>query len=147
MYTHDNSKETRIYAKILFGESGKSALAKCVYFRNDMTVDFFQRWKWYFKYRAALLRVKNPKAYIDYVHGPYEYILPENQYKKKLENNIKAAKSKLTEYSNKIARAKANWSEIFPIEDHPGWKKTKEKKEYYELRLQILKQEYETNFL
>lgn len=146
MYTHDNSKETRIYVKIRFNEKNLSALGENVYFRNDMRVEFFIRWKWYFEYRAALLRVKYPKAFIEFTHGPYEYILPEQEYKTKLENNIKAAKAKLTEYSNKIAKAKANWMEMFPIEDHPGWRKISEKQEYYRLRLQILKEEYETNF-
>ena len=145
MYNQDNSIETRIYVKIRFHENNKSALGKCVYFRNDMTVDFYHRWKWYFEYRAALLRVKYPHGFIEYTHGPYKYTLPEEEYKTKLENNIKAAKSKLTEYSNKIAKAKANWMEMFPIEEHPGWRKISDKQEYYRLRLHILKEEYETN--
>lgn len=135
----DESKERRIAVKIRFSPAGKDmGCAEVYYFKSDMTLNFYMRWKWYFDYRAALLRVNNPKAYIDYHTGPYDYILPEDEYKTKLRNLIIAAKSKKTEYSRKIEHVKRNWNQLFPIEDDPKWYKVMEKQKYYEDRLQEL---------
>jgi len=65
---NDGKSERRVFVKITFNEKGISSLRKTVYFRNDMRADFFQRWRWYFEYRAALLRVKYPKSFIELYH-------------------------------------------------------------------------------
>ena len=144
MYSSNNKIETRIWVKITFNEKGISALRKCVYFRNEMKVDFFQRWKWFFEYRAALLRVKYPKAFIEYTHSPYEYVLPEEKYREKVKNQYLSDKCQLTKFQNKLNYVLANWNELFPIEENPNWKKIVEKMNYYQERLRISTEEYET---
>lgn len=142
-----NSKtETRIFVKIIFSESGKSALANVHYFRNEMKVDFFQRWKWYFEYRAALLRVKYPKAFIKYETGPYEYSLPIDIYIKKVKETYLSDKRQLSKFKNKLNAISKNWNELFPIEEHPDYIKVKVKLAYYELRAQKSKKEYDQVF-
>ncbi len=139
--TIDNSKEFRFYVKIYMNSAGKKIMANVVYYKSDMTFDFFMKWKWFFEYRAALLRVKEPRAYIEYSHGSYEYIIPKEIYRVKLENMIRAAKSQRTQVSRAIRDARNNWNEMFPIEEHPKWGKTLAKLQYYEKRLNDLLEE------
>lgn len=140
----NNGTERRCYVKILFyKESRYSALAETVYYKNDMDIDFFMRWKWYFQYRGALLRVQNPHAYIELSHGSYEYELPEDKYRRKVYNLLLAAKRKLTQYLRQIEYVKVNWDELFPMEEHPKWIKVQAKLTYYEERVQVLSKEYE----
>lgn len=146
MYTSNNKIETRIWVKITFNEKGISALQQCVYFRNEMSVEFFQRWKWFFEYRAALLRVKHPKAYISYRHSPYEYVLPEDKYREKVRNRYLADKRLLTKFQNRLNAVRENWNELFPIEENPEWNKVVEKMNYYQEQLRKSKEEYELVF-
>lgn len=141
----DNSTERRLFVKIRFNKDSRYvALAETVYFRNDMDVDFFMRWKWFFEYRAALLRVQNPRAFVELTHGSYVYVFPEDEYKEKVNNLLLAAKRNLTKFKRQIDEARNNWNEFFPIEDHPKWKKVQDKLQYYEERVKNLSDEYDT---
>lgn len=144
MYILPNNIERRLFVKILFSATGSRALAETAYYRNDMTIEFYVRWKWFFEYRAALLKVKNPRALVDYFQGVYDYELPEDELRKKLENKIRAAKGKITEFNRKLKKLIDSWSELFPIEYHPEWTKIVQKKDYYRLQLNLLITEYET---
>ena len=121
----ENSQETRMVVRIRLGYDQ-------VYFKNDMTREFFERWQWFFEYKAALIKVNNPKTNVKYEVGTYIYELPEPLYFKKLVNLIRA---KITEFENKFANAIKNWDEIFPIEEHPYWARItqKQKKLNFEL--------------
>lgn len=146
MYESNNKIETRIFVKISFNEKGISALRKTVYFRNEMGVDFFQRWRWYFEYRAALLLVKHPKAFIELTHGPYEYVLPEDEYREKVKNRYFSDKRQLTRFDNKLKQLCKNWDQLFPIEEYPDWIKITKKKEWYDAQLTKSKAEYDAVF-
>lgn len=146
MFQTNNKIETRIYVKISFNEKGISALRKTVYFRNEMRVDFFVRWKWYFEYRAALLRVKHPKAFIELNHGPYEYVLPEDKYREKIKNQYLSDKRQLTKFKNKLNSIRENWKELFPIEENPDWIKVTKKLEWYESQYENSKSLYDSVF-
>lgn len=136
--------EKRLFVKIRFSASGQRALAETAYFKDDMAMDFYLRWEWYFKYRSALLQVKSPKAFVELIHGSYDFVLPETEYKQKLENLIRAAKAKITKCDNDIQLARDNWNEIFPIDLHPDWKRALQKRLDYSLRLVLLTTEYES---
>ena len=140
-----NNVERRYFVKIRFHKDLKySTLAETMYFQNDMTLDFYMRWQWYFKYREALLRVQNPHSFIELSNGGYEYILPEEQHKKKVYNLLLAAKRKLTQYKRAIEYAKENWDQLFPMEEHPQYIRVMDKLKYYEDRVIILSNEYES---
>lgn len=138
MYTLPNNIERRLFVKILFSATGSRALAETAYYRNDMTIAFYHRWKWFFEYRAALLKVKNPHALVDYFQGAYDYELPEDELRKKLENKIRAAKGKITEFNRKLKKLIDSWSELFPIEEHPDYSKISGRLNWYKENLQLL---------
>lgn len=144
MYSLPNNIERRLYVKILFSTTSSRALAETAYFRNDMTIEFYFRWKWFFEYRAALLKMKNPRAIVTYEQGAYDYVLPEDELRTKLENKIRAAKGKITEFESKLKFAQENWNELFPIQHHPDWTKIVQKREAYLLQLNLLTTEYES---
>lgn len=138
--------ETRIFVKILFSENGYASLADVRYYRNEMKPDFFVRWRWYFEYRAALLRVKHPKSFIKIESGPYEYVLPEAEYRAKVRNAYLSNKRQYTKALNLLNSIRQNWSELFPIEDNPEWSKVQRKLMYYKLRLEESEKEYNKLF-
>ena len=144
MYSSHNKIEIRLYVKILFSKSGSQALRETAYFRDDMTVQFYSRWRWYFEYRAALLKVEYPKSFVQLNQGNYEYILPDDELRLKLENKIRAAKGKITEFNRRLTNLSNNWNELFPIEQHPDWTKIVQKNDYYKLQLSLLTTEYES---
>ena len=144
MFESNSKIETRIFVKIFFSETGISAIGEVRYFRNEMTVEFYQKWKWYFEYRAALLRVKFPKAYIKLETGPYEYVLPEDKYKEKIKNRYLSDKRQLTKFKNKLNSIRKNWNELFPIEENPDWIKVTKKLEWYESQYESSKKEYDS---
>lgn len=94
------------------------------------------KYDWYFKYRSALLQVKYPKFEVQTFWGH----VPAND--KTLEevrqSKIRAKKSKITEYKNKLEKAKANWSSLFPIEDDIFYKKAVEKIKRLENELRLI---------
>ena len=138
-----NNIELRFFVKIRFHKENKySALAEVYYYKDNMNLDFFMRWMWYFEYRAALLRVQNPHAFIEMTKGSYQYTLPEDSYKNKVHNLLLAAKRNLTKYKNQIDYVKKNWDELFPTEEHPKWTKVQDKLQYYESRVKTLSNEY-----
>lgn len=73
------------------------------------------KYNWYFKYRAALLQVKYPKfeVQIYWGNGP----ATGKTLEEIRQGKIRAKKSKITEYKNKLKKAELNWSSLFPIED------------------------------
>ena len=142
----NGKSETRIFVKILFSESGKSALGEVHYFRNEMRVEFFQKWKWYFEYRAALLKVKFPRAYVKLDTGPYEYVLPEDKYRDKIRNNYLSDKRQLTKFKNQLNSIRKNWNELFPIEENPDWIKVTKKLEWYQSQYEKSKSLYDSVF-
>lgn len=144
MYSFPNDIEIRLYVKILFSKSGSQSLRETAYFRNDMTVQFYERWRWYFEYRAALLKVKYPKSFVQLNQGNYEYTLPVEELYKKLDNKIRGAKGKITELERKRNELQANWRELFPIEQHPDWPRLLNKIEAYNCKLQELINEKNT---
>ena len=43
---------------------------KVIYLRSGMDVDFAVRWRWYFDYLAALIKVHHPKRKVELYVGP-----------------------------------------------------------------------------
>lgn len=74
------------------------------------------KWKWYFEYRYALLRIKYPKNHI--LKGSYDYDAPADIQLINLKNRITAKKRKISEINNKLQLAIDNWNELFPIEEN-----------------------------
>lgn len=142
-----NNIEKRFFVKIRFIKDSKnSCLAPTVYYRTNMSFQFFIKWKWYFEYRKALLIVKYPRAFVDMTSGSFDYELPIDKYKEKLRNLLTASKRQVTQFQRDITNAKKQWTEFLPIEEHPKWVKVQEKLNRYITERDILQKEY-TNLL
>lgn len=113
---------TRWYVKIRAHEKYQG-LAKSIYFKNEMTFEFLTKWLWFFKYREALYRVKNPRHYIELTHGSYDWIPSGEKATIDLKNKIQGKKATITKYKNLLKKAEENWNELFPITDDHLYKK------------------------
>lgn len=88
---------------------------------DNMSFDVRCKWDWYFKYRAALIQVKHPRAHVEFLwgHEQAKGALLENIHK----NRIRAKKGKITEVENKLQKAREIWNELFPIEDYEPYQR------------------------
>lgn len=51
----------RIYVKIAICKKYNSNVDDVIYYRNWITVEMAEKWRWYFDYLTAIVKVKNPK--------------------------------------------------------------------------------------
>ena len=91
------------------------------------------KWGWYFKYRAALAQVQYPRWDVQFSWGSCE--ATGAQLARHRRNVVRAKKAKITEYENKMRRWKAEWTQLFPIEEQPFWAKAAAKIERTRLEL------------
>ena len=85
------------------------------------------KYNWYFKYRAALMQVQNPKKIVTVTWGNYIEISDEEKERISLHNRVIAKKRKITEFQNKVKIVEKEWDELFPISDDVIYKKVIEK--------------------
>jgi hypothetical protein len=114
-YSHlKDCQETRYVVRITFGYSGCSG--DLIYFRNGLTKELFDKWRWYFEYRAALFKVENPRMPVSYYTAGYAFESSEKVFEQRLKNLVINRKAQLTQFNKKLAFVKANWNSLFPIE-------------------------------
>jgi len=94
------------------------------------------KYDWYFKYRAALLQVKYPKFEVQTYWGNEP--ATGKTLEAILQDKIRAKKSKITQFKNKLELAKATWSSLFPIEDDIDYQRAVEKIKRLEFELRSL---------
>jgi hypothetical protein len=108
------------WVSISVRENESCPLLELIEWKN-LPFEVLCKWKWYFKYRAALLQVKYPKHIIDYRWGSQQ---PEGVVAENLKaNKIRSKRAKITEVKNKMELAKKHWNFLFPIEDDQDWKR------------------------
>jgi hypothetical protein len=103
---------------------------------DNLSFELRLKYDWYFKYRAALLQVKYPKARIEFRFGHQDAEGKSLDHIKA--NRITAKKRKITELINKLEKDKKSWAKIFPIEEDILYKKASAKVERLEQELQDL---------
>jgi hypothetical protein len=97
------------------------------------------KWDWYFKYRAALLQVKYPRFHVEQSWG---HIAATGKTQQQiLQDKIRSKKAKITEFTNKIEKAKKHWRSLFPIEDDQDYIKATEKLNRIKDELECLNQQ------
>ena len=84
---------------------------------EDLPFPIRMKYDWYFKYRAALLQVENPRADIQIFS--WKSHAQGRSEKNILAGRIRAKKAKITEYRNKLAKAEKAWTDLFPITEDP----------------------------
>lgn len=130
----------RITIKVLKGYNPHDTLEKVCW--DGLSNQLMIKYRWYFEYRQALLKVKYPRKKVDMVHFRYqpETVSEKEQAATRLNNLIVARKRKITEITRKIEEAKSSWTELFPLEDHPNYQRAMDKL----CRLKSEQAEYQT---
>jgi|GEM_PF-900218 len=136
-FSFDNIDDWVFYRIIVAKE--KTTRKNIFWKRWNLPYSMVVKWDWYFKYRAALIQVQNPRAEVIVYMGK-ELKMPVDLEKNK-RNKVRACKAKITEMKNKLQRAydKAAETELFGIDDHPhvvNWKSRLVKKEAELLKYQ-----------
>lgn len=116
----------------------KKILEEIVYEKTNY--HFNRRWKWFYKYRQALLQIKYPKANVEIL---YETVSVQSyeQQSHLLKNKIIARKRKITEFENRIKRFENEYVDLFPIVENPVYIELNVRKNYHEMKLENLNEE------
>lgn len=104
---------------ILHRQTFQGAEGKLMHFWKDLPFKTYMKFQWYFQYRAALIKVQNPKLFVEICPFQYDYVPSKVQQLKRLQDKLKSAKAKRTEWANKVERYKAEWNRLFPVEEDP----------------------------
>lgn len=123
-----------------FSKRGNGELVEGLFWDNLPWVTR-QKYDWYFRYRAALLQVKYPKSHIEHNWG--HLTAPPKTMKQVLRNRIIAKKGKITEFKNKVSKARSQWNDLYPIDDHPNYQKALKKLE--RLKKELIEHQEEFN--
>ena len=107
-----------------------------------MTFELRVKYDWYFKYRAALYQVQNPKARVEVLWGS-EPATGKTLFTILINKSI-VKRAKITGLKDKINRAVTGWNELFPIEDEPRYQAALLKLAKLELELFELQAEIES---
>lgn len=89
---------------------------------DNMSFDLFCKYRWYFEYRYALLRVKYPKFRID--HSQLKRDLNKVEKKDFLRNRLIGKKRNITKWKNRLNIYIKSWNSLFPIEDDEPYLKS-----------------------
>lgn len=103
----------------------------------------YMRWKWYFRYRAALLQIENPKRLVEI--GEFQYMLDvpleEKILRKKRE--LAAQKGEVTKWERIHRQSLDNPNDLFGIESNPNYQKALRKLQEKRDKRDFLQKEYD----
>ena len=71
-----------------------------VYYRSGMSPDFVQRWRWFFDYLAALVKVANPRRRVEVWSGPVDIMLGDEWHQHGRAALLKSRTIKLKQLRN-----------------------------------------------
>ena len=71
-----------------------------VYYRRYMNIDFFLRWRWFFEYIAARIKVAHPRERVEFLGGRIDSLTPEAYIEKKRESLLRAKRGQLKKLEN-----------------------------------------------
>ena len=141
-----NLEHKRFYCKILAGKNAGGN--PCVYFNKGFTFQQFNKWKWYFEYLAALIKVQNPKWHVEANFGNYDWLPPIEQRIIDLKNKIAGKRREITKWTKAIEQCDKPWlvkaglfTDDYPLdkdEDYIRYQKALSKVERHKAELQQL---------
>jgi len=75
-------------------------------FWENLTFEVRNKWNWYFEYRAALLKIKHPKSYIETYWGSKEITndSPEDMIRYKRSKRMTVLKQQISKYKNAVLK-------------------------------------------
>lgn len=71
-----------------------------VYYRRYMNIDFIIRWRWYFEYLAARLKVAYPREKVELLCGRIDLLTPAQYAIQKKENLLRAKRGLIKRMEN-----------------------------------------------
>jgi len=108
---------------------------------DHLPVEVFQKWKWYFIYRAALLQVKYPHYYVEQRWGAKEITneSPEDLQVYKTNKRKSFVKGIVKRFENAILKYECEQNQmLIPNFDNPKYLRTIEKIKDYKAELSQL---------
>jgi len=81
-------------------------------FWGDMNLDQFMKWKWYFEYRAALLKVEHPRKAVELDTGFLKVDLTKKDHSVLRKKRITTVKRMITKISNALAAYEEEQSKL-----------------------------------
>lgn len=110
------------------------------------SLDWLTKWRWYFKYRAALLQIKYPRYNVEIYWGKKEAEEKEDEKvikERQLKKDITTAKRMITKYKNAIKKYEDLESKkLIPNLENPRYLKSLNTLSKYKLKLKTLKEAY-----
>lgn len=104
---------------------------------DNYPFNLFMKWRWYFRYRAALIQVQYPRQAVEIIEFQWQ-LSEEETAKISIKNKYVKAKADLTKFQNRLQAAKDKWNLLFPIEDDITYKKALERIELQKSKIQEL---------
>ena len=105
-------------------------------------LDWSVKWRWYFEYRAALLKVQYPRYFVECKWGPFTPEVVKDikvVETNKLKKDITTAKRMRTKFKNAIQKYKDIQATILiPDWENPAYLKALAKFEFYSNKLEEL---------
>lgn len=135
--------ENHIAATIRMFDKSNLYCERVIYIRGNMSVDFALRWRWFFEYLAALVKVRNPHRRVELSFGNQGCLLGDEwrEYrtacllrhrKNKLKNLLSHVPSgdlfgfSMADYLDEVKKVKADIKSLedgsFPIPDFPEYR-------------------------
>lgn len=93
------------------------------YKRIDLPSPLFMKWFWFFEYRAALIKTKQPKATVKLEHGSSLAEIQQEEMISHIQRQINRLQPEIERIKCRIKEATANWNGMFPIEEEEAFKK------------------------
>lgn len=121
----------------------KSAYNEIIADWRGFSFQQYSKWKWYFRYRAARLQAEHPKKFVEWKEYSYINIDTRAVALKRLKDRITATKGIITKINNRLEKGRANWNELFPIEDERYYKEAIAKVAEKQELLKELQNEYQ----
>ena len=85
-------KSVKIATKIAIYDKNSHVVEDVIYYRGNMSIDFALRWKWWFRYLAALVQVHHPRCKVEMNFGRQDVLIgnewKENKTKTLLNNRL-----------------------------------------------------------
>lgn len=73
---------------------------KVIYYRGQIPIDVLMKWRWYFEYLAARVKVKHPKRTVKLTICPQTLLLGDEYVEEKVKNLLRHRKTKLQKLMN-----------------------------------------------
>ena len=73
---------------------------RVVYYRGQISIDMLEKWRWYFEYLAARIKVKHPRRKVELTICPQTLPLGDEYVQEKIKNLLRHRRSKLQKLIN-----------------------------------------------